>query len=222
MTTNDEWIKYPKELLQHAILHASHETDFDVKMAFICVDNSIEITIQKYLRQPPSTFTGSPPNYKELTAGLNSFCKLIERCKKHKPQKMPSADIDVVLCYYDIRNLMYHNGSGVSVTLNIVEQYIKITQRLIHGLFKIEVKGNADKLLEEHLGIYTKAYNDFLRLHRSTLRERFEGDAACWKTSIFDYYDKSLSEIFATIRQFDINVITFSLEPITIADFKKT
>ncbi len=222
MSNYHDLIQYPQELLQHAMHHAAHGTDFDLKMALICVDNSVEIILREYLGQPASAFTNKAPDYKELKASVNSFFKLVELSKKHKPSGMKSNDIDVVLRYHEIRNLMYHNGAGLSVTQGTVEQYIKIAQNLVKGLFSKDIDIDLNKLFEGYLGVYIKAYKDFETFHRNSLRQRFDGEYAYyWKISLFDFFDKSLSAKFAEIKQFEIFTTSVAFHDIDITSLKQ-
>lgn len=46
------WIDGPRELLQHGLDHLKLDTDFDRRMAIICIDNAVEVMIKTYFGLP--------------------------------------------------------------------------------------------------------------------------------------------------------------------------
>jgi hypothetical protein len=50
------WTSGAEELLEHAAWHIKKETAFDKRIAFISIDNAVEIAIKTYLRLPKQFF----------------------------------------------------------------------------------------------------------------------------------------------------------------------
>lgn len=57
------WTSGPKELIKHAISHLHEKSsDFDLRIAFISIDNSVEVMIKTYLGLPKRIKeTNGPP-----------------------------------------------------------------------------------------------------------------------------------------------------------------
>lgn len=116
---------------------------------------------------------------------------------------MDAADVDVVARFHDIRNMMYHNGSGITVSCDVVEKYISVAQLLFFGLYSQEFIVDEEQIVEHDLGVYLKKYTDFIVFHRNSLRKRGEHEFAYyWKASIFEVIDVSLVKIYSDCQMF--------------------
>jgi len=120
---------------------------------------------------------------------------------------MDASDIDVISRFHDIRNLMYHNGSGITVSLEIVDQYIDVAKLLFFGLYSQELVVDEESQIEQELGIYLKTYADFISYHRRSLKERDKGEMAFyWKTKIFEKINPALAKVYLDCQSFHMSI----------------
>ena len=88
-------------------------------MAFIGIDNCVEVSIRSFLALPSSK-SGIAVSRAELNAISGSFPKLLELLVTRAPDRFSGLDTVDIEYYHRIRNTLYHEGTGLSVD----EQYL--------------------------------------------------------------------------------------------------
>lgn len=129
----------PKELLVHGINHVNLESDFDIRMGMICIDNSVELMIKTYLGLPKrvTNIQGLGRNrYNEL---IQSFPKLLDALEEFCPEKLNGIDLGDIEWFHRLRNELYHNGNGITVEKTKVLIYAEIAKNLFLNLFEIAI-----------------------------------------------------------------------------------
>ena len=74
---DNTWASGALELLQHADSHINLKSAFDSRIAFISVDNSVEISIRVF-QSLPEKISGKIFTRKERDDAGNSFSKMVE------------------------------------------------------------------------------------------------------------------------------------------------
>ena len=128
------WASGAIELLRHADLHIDLKTAFDKRIAFISIDNSVEIMIRSYLSLPKSK-SGIKVSRKDLDEAGNSFPSLVGLLFSHASDKLVGIDAADVEHYHRIRNTLYHEGTGLSVDDQYLMAYRGIAGVLLQNLF---------------------------------------------------------------------------------------
>jgi len=128
------WASGAIELLRHADSHIGLKTAFDKRIAFISIDNSVEIMIRSYLSLPRSK-SGIKVSRKELDEASNSFPSLVGLLYSHASDKLVGIDAADVEHYHRIRNTLYHEGTGLSVDDQYLMAYSGIAGVLLQNLF---------------------------------------------------------------------------------------
>lgn len=162
------WASGAIELLKHAESHINLDTAFDKRIAFISIDNSVEITIRTFLSLPKSK-SGINISHKELKDAELSFTKLLALLNKKAQKKLVGIDESDIEHYHRIRNTLYHNGTGLSVDKQYLFAYRSIAKLLLKNLFQIEFENfiDAPNTLEKLITNWNKI--------EELLRKKIEG-----------------------------------------------
>lgn len=133
----ETWASGAIELLNHADDHIENETAFDSRIAFISIDNSIEIIIRTYLSLPEKK-SGVRFTKKDIDDIGNSFPKMVELLFEKVGHKLIGLDDGDIEHYHRIRNHLYHNGTGLGVDKRYLSGYRQIAAVLLNNLFGVE------------------------------------------------------------------------------------
>ena len=129
------WASGALELLQHAYSHIERKSAFDKRMAFISIDNCVEVSIRTFLALPHS-ISDIKVSKSEFDAVCESFPKLVALLKARAPDRLSGLDdIADIEHYHRIRNILYHNGTGLSVDEEYLLAYRGIAEILVENLF---------------------------------------------------------------------------------------
>lgn len=141
------WASGAMELLQHAEEHLQKNSSFDRKMAFISIDNCVELTLKSYLSLPKRFWKEKSPTRSELDNAYNSFPALLDSIEQYAINKVEGVELIDIEHYHRIRNTLYHQGTGLSVNEEYLLMYYSIAKILLKNLFGIEFTNNvvADK-----------------------------------------------------------------------------
>ena len=160
------WASGAVELLRHADSHIKLDSAFDRRIAFISVDNAVEIMIRTFLSLPKSK-SGIHVSKKALDDAGNSFPGLLELFWNSVGSRLAGIDQADIEHYHRIRNTLYHNGTGLSVDEQYLTAYRQIAAILLQDLFGVRP---APPRLEPNLGNLVVLWN---RLEQK-LKERLE------------------------------------------------
>ena len=131
------WASGALELLRHAYSHIEGDSAFDKRMAFISIDNCVEVSLRTFLALPKSK-SGIKVSRPDFDAAGESFPKLVALLKAHAPTRLSGLDdIADIEQYHRIRNILYHSGTGLSVDEEYLLAYRGIAEVLVQNLFGI-------------------------------------------------------------------------------------
>ena len=130
------WTLGSLELLEHAATHLKNEpSSFDSRIAFISIDNAVEIGIRTYLGLPPRIRKRPGPKRTELESAF-SFPDLLDLLEKYGTDSVNGIEIENIEWFHRLRNQLYHDGNGLTVGSNIVKAYLQLAKLLYDGLFE--------------------------------------------------------------------------------------
>lgn len=132
------WASGSIELLDHAEKHINQKKPFDKRIAYISIDNAVEIAMRTFLELPAKHFKGNKPSRKDIRDSFNNFSNLLELFMKYAGDKfvgIESADIEF---YHRLRNQLYHAGTGLAVDDNHLDAYFTIAKLFLEELFNID------------------------------------------------------------------------------------
>jgi len=154
---NRTWTSGAIELLEHAAGHLKLESAFDKRIAFISIDNAVEISVKTYLSLPKQFFGKDRPSRKEVDEAFNSFVTHVELLYKYAGNKLVGIDPGDIEHYHRVRNTLYHDGTGLAVDQQYIEAYFAIAKLLLKRLFDFNFESHAgDASLENIITNWNK------------------------------------------------------------------
>ena len=132
------WISGSKELLTHAVEHMNNGSAFDNRIAFISIDNAIELMIKTFLGLPKRIRKSNGPSRRKLDDASNSFPDLLDLLEEHFTELIEEINLEDIEWYHRLRNTLYHDGNGITVDKEKVDSYLQISIILFNILFTEE------------------------------------------------------------------------------------
>ena len=208
------WVDGPKELLYHAAEHFSKASDFDNRIAFISIDNAVELAIVTFLSLPRRILKRAGPTRKELVDVGNSFPAYLDLLEKYASDLLSEIDLEDIEWYHRIRNQLYHNGNCITVEKAKVEAYYEIGKVLFTTLFEEDFTSPANIRYETELGIFIARWKHFDEVFRAKLPPKNDF-AYHWKRDYLASIDECLVPIYNEVSQFrnDVVHLNDSVEP---------
>lgn len=162
------WAEGTKELLQHSFDLLSQESHSLRRIAFICIDNAVELMIKTYLTLP-KRITNIQLSWSKIYERIESFPKMLDTLYECAPDKLNGIDINEIEWFHRIRNDLYHNGHGFLIEKKYVVIYAEIARQLFENLFNhpLEVESNeknANQLLGSFIHEWTKLEKSIQKL----------------------------------------------------------
>lgn len=148
---NKTWTSGAIELLGHAGGHVKLDTAFDKRIAFISIDNAVEITVKTYLSLPKQFFGVDKPPKKELDDCNSSFTNFLSLLFKYANNKLIGIDPGDIEHYHRIRNTLYHDGTGLAVDQEYLNAYFILAKLLLKRLFNIDFQEHQEEASLEKL-----------------------------------------------------------------------
>ncbi len=133
------WASGPRELLHHALEHIEQGSSFDNRIAFISIDNAVELIVKTYLGLPKRIRKTDGPPRKRLQEASHSFPDLLDLIEEYGAEKLEGIDLGDIEWYHRLRNTLYHEGNGVTVDPEKVDSYFQIARILFRNLFEEEL-----------------------------------------------------------------------------------
>ncbi len=139
------WASGAIELLRHADSHINREAAFDKRIAFISIDNCVEVCVRTFLSLPESK-SGIQVSRAKVEAVSNSFPRLVEMLFEHAANRLTGVDPADIEHYHRIRNKLYHEGTGLSVDDQYLAAYRSIADLFILDLFGVTYSAPDEQL----------------------------------------------------------------------------
>ena len=128
------WSSGPTELLRHALGHFENGSPFDNRIAFISIDNAVELIAKTYLGLPKRVRKTNGPSRKRLQEASYSFPDLLDLLEEYGSMLLEGIDLGDIEWYHRLRNTLYHEGNGVTVDPEKVDGYFQIARILLKNL----------------------------------------------------------------------------------------
>lgn len=136
--TQPPWASGPGEILQDGLTRLNQDDDVNRRLAAITIDNAVELMMKTYL-ELPKDITGISLSKKEYDKISRSFPKLLDMLKQYAPDKLDRINPSEILWFHKIRNDLYHQGVGLKIGKEQVEDYAEIAKKLFENLFGFDV-----------------------------------------------------------------------------------
>lgn len=148
---NKTWTSGALELFGHASGHIKLDTAFDKRIAFISIDNAVEIMVKTYLSLPKQFFGADRPSRKEIDECNNGFTSYLSLLFKYADKKLIGIDPGDIEHYHRIRNTLYHDGTGLAVDQEYSNAYFTLAKLLIKRLFNVDFQEQHEEASLEKL-----------------------------------------------------------------------
>jgi hypothetical protein len=199
---NKPWTDGPHELIQHAIDHLALGSDFDRRIAFISIDNAVELMTKTYLGLPERARGSKGPSRKELEQASESFPDLLSLLETFAGPKITALNLDDIEWYHRLRNQLYHSGNGITVDRSKVEAYLQLSSALFECLFDSKIITESTSAAQTKTGEFLFMWNDFQRQLRQVLPPK-EGELALhWKLNFLEKVDPTYARLYEELSQF--------------------
>ena len=135
--------------------HLKKGDPFDLRIALISIDNAVEMIIKNFFSLNKRNFGIS---YKEFTDSIRKFPVMLDLLQNHVSDKISTDELDKIEFFHNIRNNIYHQGTGITVSKQIVSKYAILSKDLIARLFEVDIDLELDEL--------SLNFNNFLEIWR--------------------------------------------------------
>ena len=132
LETEYPWQRTPLKIIWYACSLAEKGGDFASQTAFLLCDVGMETLFKTYLSLD-NKITGSKLQYgnsMKIVNG-NSFFNLIQGMKEATEGDIDPDLFDRVMHFHKIRNKIYHQGDGVTITSRNLAEYTYIAETLL-------------------------------------------------------------------------------------------
>lgn len=131
------WARGPLELLRHAEGHLRGGGDTDRRIALIGFDQTVETSIEVYVRLHPRLRKGKELQRDVRERALQSFHSKIEFLETHLREEARDlgVSIEAIVWYHSLRNELYHSGNGMVPELHVLEGAREAAVRVFAAVF---------------------------------------------------------------------------------------
>lgn len=138
MSDLESWQKGPTKIISEAIKHGRKKTDEDNFLSFLLLDVGMEMVFKTYLTLPKHLTGANTSDDERNLASRKGFHDVLDAVKKSR-HGINSHDLGRVGFFHVVRNKLYHQGNGLTVPQEHVEEYINVAMRLIKNLLKFDI-----------------------------------------------------------------------------------
>lgn len=132
------WTSGPKELLDHAETHLKGSSAFDHRIAFVSIDNAVELIIRTFLSLPKRARGREGPPRKAMDAAFG-FPDLLDLLEEYADDLIQGIELGDIEWFHRIRNSLYHDGNGITVDIEQLRNYRVVAHILFQNLFGISL-----------------------------------------------------------------------------------
>ena len=138
MAEQQPWATGPHEILHHALELMREDTDTNRRLAMSLVDNAVEQMIKTYLNLPKRINGLTIPRARRQQIA-DSFPNMLDALEEFAADKLVGVDLGTIEWYHRLRNQLYHEGFGLTVTRDNVNVYSELANSLFKNLFGFDV-----------------------------------------------------------------------------------
>lgn len=139
------WQRGPTEIILTAIEQLHQGSGHNRRIAFLLFDLGLETLCKTYLTLS-SKITGAKGSHSSRKKSASgNFHEMLEGVSTSTPSPVDDADLKRVLFYHDVRNKLYHEGSGISVYAWQATDYGILAVKLLAQLLDVNLKAELDR-----------------------------------------------------------------------------
>ncbi|MFQ5753732.1 MAG: hypothetical protein ACE5HI_17215 [bacterium] len=138
-TNVNPWQHGPTELIKFALENLKSRDEINQRVSFLLFDVGVETLFKTYLALPEE-ITKIPLPYAERKKYANGrFHDLLKGMKLAADTRISETDLHHVEFYHNIRNNLYHQGSGITVGQDCLNGYATTATTLLRQLLQVDL-----------------------------------------------------------------------------------
>jgi hypothetical protein len=138
MNIKHPWENGPTELIEFAMSKLDAKDEFSHRLAFIVTDIAVETLFKTYLLLPEDitkTKIGFSARQKFVKGNFHDLLQGI----KVVTSKVDREDLYHIQFYHGIRNHLYHQGNGITVSKEKLEGYVRLSAKILNTLLGVDL-----------------------------------------------------------------------------------
>jgi hypothetical protein len=139
------WQNGPKELIEHALYHLHLHTDFDQRIAYLLLDVGVETIFKTFLTLPQDVTQSQGSYSKREEAATGNFHNLVNGVRDAAEARVTATNLSHIEFYHDLRNKLYHQGNGITIPTDKVQEYAKLAVELLRILLDVDLSNDLAK-----------------------------------------------------------------------------
>jgi len=170
--TKHPWENGPTELIEFAMSKLDAKDGFSQRIAFIATDIGVETLFKTYLLLPED-ITKTKIGFSERQKFVKgNFYDLLQGIRLFA-NKIDSEDLYHIQFYHGIRNHLYHQGNGITVSKENLEGYVRLSAKLLNTLLGVDITGlleggpaahkDIDPILDKRIKELGKEFDKIIR-----------------------------------------------------------
>lgn len=181
------WQAGPTELIEYATTLSESEKEFDKLIAYLLIDLGVETLFKAYLKFEETDFEMDLSEKQKAIKG--NFPELVKGTKKASGGNLEEMDFKNVSYYHSLRNTLYHEGGGITISSSNVHAYANLAKKFLKTLMgiRLENKPTNQGFGQGKMDIEAKVSQDV----QNGLTDKQLEDAitAAGKKTFVDYYE---------------------------------
>lgn len=134
----EPWQKAPVKIVSEGINLAKKHNEEDSLIAFLLLDVAAEMLLKTYLGLPKKVTGAITSEDERFAITRKGFHDIVEGVKNSR-QGISVKDLARVEFFHGVRNKLYHQGNGLTVKRDHLEEYIEVLKVLFIQLLKINL-----------------------------------------------------------------------------------
>ena len=163
--TEFPWQETPTKLIMYAIEMAEKGGEFQSHIAYLLLDVGVETLLKTFL-SIDSSISEATTKHEERNKIVKSesFYKITEGVKTAVGDRLDPEFVGQVMYFHNIRNKMYHQGDGVTITQKNLAEYTIFAEELLEELLGVSLKPKPVPIDElSQIGLSSYVEDDVLR-----------------------------------------------------------
>jgi hypothetical protein len=174
MNKKHPWENGPTELIEFAMSKLNTKDEFSHRLAFIATDIGIETLFKTYLLLPEGITKTRVAFSERQKFAKGNFYDLLQGIRL-VTNKIDTEDLYHIQFYHGIRNHLYHQGNGITVSKEKLEGYVRLSAKVLNTLLGVDLIGffkgnhpvahkkNVDPTLDKRIKELAKEFDRVIR-----------------------------------------------------------
>jgi hypothetical protein len=150
--TEHPWQQEPADLISIAIELMMRNSEAYRRVAFVLLDLGVETLFRDYLSLPVGVTGTRMPDAERRRAAGGNFPELLEAVSQASSGKLKGHALADVAACHRVRNTLYHEGDGITVTSDRLQRYAHIAVALLRDLLSVDLSDRLPRARGGNIG----------------------------------------------------------------------